>query len=86
MGKGMPIMIFGYARVSTDGQTLDAQQATLTAAGAEKVFAEKVSGAQTDRKKLRRYKLAIDKDERESCIRANLLRTIRCRQLDLRRL
>ena len=40
-------MIIGYARVSTDGQTLDAQQATLATAGAEKVFAEKVSGAVT---------------------------------------
>jgi len=45
-------MIIGYARVSTDGQTLDAQQAALAAAGAEKVFAEKVSGAVTDRKAL----------------------------------
>jgi DNA invertase Pin-like site-specific DNA recombinase len=45
-------MIIGYARVSTDGQTLDAQDAALTAAGAEKVFAEKVSGAITDRKAL----------------------------------
>jgi DNA invertase Pin-like site-specific DNA recombinase len=34
-------MIIGYARVSTDGQTLDAQQASLKATGAEKVFAEK---------------------------------------------
>jgi Resolvase, N terminal domain len=42
-------MIAGYARVSTDGQTLDAQQAALAAAGAERVFAEKVSGAVTDR-------------------------------------
>jgi DNA invertase Pin-like site-specific DNA recombinase len=42
----------GYARVSTDGQGLDGQQAALTAAGAERVFAEKVSGAQTDRKQL----------------------------------
>jgi DNA invertase Pin-like site-specific DNA recombinase len=50
-------MIVGYARVSTDGQTLDAQQAALTAAGASKVFAEKVSGAKTDRKQLQR---AID--------------------------
>ena len=45
-------MIVGYARVSTDGQTLDAQRATLTAAGAEKVFAEKVSGAKTNRAQL----------------------------------
>jgi DNA invertase Pin-like site-specific DNA recombinase len=45
-------MIVGYARVSTDGQTLDAQQAALRQAGAEKVFAEKVSGAVTDRKAL----------------------------------
>jgi DNA invertase Pin-like site-specific DNA recombinase len=46
------LMIIGYARVSTDGQTLDAQQATLKAAGAEKVFAEKVSGAKTNRAQL----------------------------------
>jgi DNA invertase Pin-like site-specific DNA recombinase len=45
-------MIIGYARVSTDGQTLDAQQATLKAAGAEKVFAEKVSGAKSNRAQL----------------------------------
>jgi DNA invertase Pin-like site-specific DNA recombinase len=32
--------------------TPDAQQTTLRAAGAEKVFAERVSGAQTDRKAL----------------------------------
>jgi DNA invertase Pin-like site-specific DNA recombinase len=50
-------MIVGYARVSTDGQTLDAQHAALTAAGAEKVYSEKVSGAVTDRKVLAR---AID--------------------------
>jgi hypothetical protein len=30
-----------YARVSTDGQTLDAQHAKLTEAGAEKIFSEK---------------------------------------------
>ena len=43
-------MIVGYERVSTDGQTLDAQQAALAGAGAERVFAEKISGAVTDRK------------------------------------
>jgi len=47
-----PKVIVGYARVSTDGQTLDAQQSALAAAGAERVFAEKVSGAVTDRKAL----------------------------------
>jgi DNA invertase Pin-like site-specific DNA recombinase len=52
-------MIIGYARVSTDGQTLDAQQATLKANGAEKIFAEKVSGAVTDRKALARALAAL---------------------------
>ena len=33
--------VYGYARVSTDGQTLDAQIAQLRAAGAEKVFQER---------------------------------------------
>jgi DNA invertase Pin-like site-specific DNA recombinase len=52
-------MIIGYARVSTDGQTLDAQQAALTAAGATRVFAEKVSGVVTDRKALGRAVAAL---------------------------
>jgi len=55
-----PRMIIGYARVSTDGQTLDAQQAALKTAGAEKVFAEKVSGTQTDRKALAQAIDALD--------------------------
>jgi DNA invertase Pin-like site-specific DNA recombinase len=46
--------IYGYARVSTDGQTLDAQVAQLKAAGADKVFREKVSGASTNRAQLAR--------------------------------
>jgi DNA invertase Pin-like site-specific DNA recombinase len=52
-------MIIGYARVSTDGQTLDAQQSALKAAGAEKVFAEKISGAVSDRKALGRAIAAL---------------------------
>ena len=44
--------IYGYARVSTDGQSLASQDAELTAAGCVKVFAEKVSGAKTDRVEL----------------------------------
>ncbi len=46
--------VYGHARVSTDGQTLDAQIAQLKAAGAEKVFREKVSGARANRSELAR--------------------------------
>ena len=42
----------GYARVSTDSQTLDAQQAALREAGCTRVFSEKISGAKTDRQQL----------------------------------
>ena len=45
-------MIVGYAQVSTDGQSLDSQHAALVNAGYEKVFAEKQSGAKTDRAQL----------------------------------
>lgn len=44
--------IYGYARVSTDGQTLEAQDAQLRAAGCAKVYSEKVSGARADRAEL----------------------------------
>src|ERR1700758_4408714 len=47
-------MIKGYARVSTDGQDLATQHELLRAAGAEQVFAEKISGAQRDRPALER--------------------------------
>ena len=46
-------MIYGYARVSTDGQGVAARVAALTAAGAGKVFREAASGAKTDRCRLR---------------------------------
>src|SRR4029453_4301227 len=44
--------IYGYARVSTNGQDLSSQEAELLAAGAAKVFKEKISGAKTDRAEL----------------------------------
>jgi DNA invertase Pin-like site-specific DNA recombinase/predicted nucleotidyltransferase len=52
--------IYGYARVSTDGQTLDAQIAALTAAGAAPVFRETASGAKTDRRELAKALRALD--------------------------
>jgi DNA invertase Pin-like site-specific DNA recombinase len=52
-------MIYGYARVSTDGQSVAAQVAALQDAGADKVFREVASGAQTDRAQLRRAIAAL---------------------------
>ena len=51
--------ILGYARVSTDGQTLDAQVTELKAAGATAVFQEKISGAVTERAQLTRAVKAL---------------------------
>ena len=53
-------MIYGYARVSTDGQSLDAQRAELIAAGCAKVFGETASGARADRPRLARALEALD--------------------------
>lgn len=47
-------MILGYARVSTEDQHLDAQLTALAAAGAERVFAEKISGSRRERPELER--------------------------------
>lgn len=44
-------MLIGYARVSSAGQSLAVQTDALTAAGCEKLFAEKESGTTTDNRK-----------------------------------
>jgi DNA invertase Pin-like site-specific DNA recombinase len=48
------VTVYGYARVSTGGQRVDAQARPLRAPGASKVFREVASGANTDRPQLRR--------------------------------
>ena len=47
-------MKLGYARVSTDDQTLDRQRERLREAGCERLFEEKISGARRDRPELAR--------------------------------
>jgi DNA invertase Pin-like site-specific DNA recombinase len=47
-------MIYGYARVSADGQSVGVQVRQLTKAGCEKVFRETASSAKSGRTQLRR--------------------------------
>ena len=55
--------IHGYARVSTDGQTLDAQVEKLTSEGAAVVHREKASGAKSDRAELHRMLDALEEGD-----------------------
>ena len=51
--------VYGYARVSTEGQTLAGQEAALLEAGAAKVFSEKISGASAGNRKALAKALAV---------------------------
>jgi DNA invertase Pin-like site-specific DNA recombinase len=53
-------MKYGYARVSTDGQSIEAQVRQLAKAGCKRVFREVASGAKTDRAQLRRLLSGIE--------------------------
>jgi DNA invertase Pin-like site-specific DNA recombinase len=48
------VTVYGYARVSTEGQSLSAQVSELKAAGAQRVFQEKINGSRIDRPQLKR--------------------------------
>jgi DNA invertase Pin-like site-specific DNA recombinase len=50
--------VYGYARVSTEGQTLAGQEAALREAGAARVFSEKISGASAGNRKAQAKALA----------------------------
>lgn len=56
-------MLVGYARVSTDGQSLTAQVDELKAAGCTEIFQERVSGAKTDRAQLNRMMSRLQRDD-----------------------
>ena len=56
-------MIYGYARDSTDGQSVDSQVSQLTKAGCKKVFRETASGTKTDRAELRKALAKLDDDD-----------------------
>jgi len=53
-------MIYGYARVSSNGQDLAQQLAQLDAAGCTNVYREKISGATAERPQLKRAIGALD--------------------------
>ena len=53
-------MLYGYARVSTDGQSVSAQVAELKIAGCDRVFSEVASGAKTSRAQLERAIKAVE--------------------------
>jgi DNA invertase Pin-like site-specific DNA recombinase len=52
-------MIYGYARVSTYGQSLEAQLDQLKAEGCGQTYREKATGARADRKELQRMLKAL---------------------------
>src|SRR5262245_30362409 len=55
--------VYGYARVSTRDQTLASQEAQLRAAACTKIYAEKVSGAWSDRPQLARLLKRLDRGD-----------------------
>ena len=53
-------MNVGYARVSTQGQTLESQLEELGKGGCSKIYSEKISGAKCDRPELQRLLKALE--------------------------
>jgi predicted site-specific integrase-resolvase len=85
--KNPPSRRLGYARVSTYGQTLDAQLEQLRKEGCNPIYREKASGAQPTRRELLRMLKALGSGDvvtvtRIDRPRALDLRPVRHRQAD----
>lgn len=66
-------MKFGYARVSTNDQSLDIQIQKLKDAGCDEIFSEKVSGAKYDRKELNNLLAKLRKGDTVCVVRLDRL-------------
>ncbi len=75
--------VYGYARVSTVDQNLDAQLEQLRAAGCTKIFREKVSGARSDRPELAKSLKALGQGDTLVVSRLDRLARIRGRRRKL---
>jgi DNA invertase Pin-like site-specific DNA recombinase len=90
-------MIYGYARVATDSQSVDAGGRQLNKAGCRKVFRETAIGAKTDRTDLHKVLANLNEDDvlvvtrldrlaRSTQDRLNILSTIADRKAGFRSL
>lgn len=66
-------MKFGYARVSKEQQSLDAQIDKLQQAGCDEIFAEKISGAKDDRTELNKLLFKLRKGDIVCVVRLDRL-------------
>jgi DNA invertase Pin-like site-specific DNA recombinase len=62
-------MSYGYTRVSTDGQSVDAQVRQLTKAGCKEASRETTNGAKTSGAQLRKVLDQLDTDDVRSVTR-----------------
>ena len=67
-------MIYGYARVSTDAQDLGNQLAQLKAAGCERIFRDKLTGAHAERPQLQKLLRTVTQGD---VVRGGLRRSTR---------